>query len=405
MIRAENARDNAFAGILAYGLAMILAALVCLGFAALFTNYYSNVFADTSNTPKYWGLALSLPLAMIAGWQAIFAIKHKFSETAGPAWLRAATDNIVVRVLIFLSLLFGISTEITGRLSAMLEKDFAWTGSFFDAVAVVTAFIVMSKLFHRRSLSSWGLGLKGMPLDSSIGFICGAIMMSLIAGGLSISNVYHVVTTNWSAQVLPALAFFSMAAFVEELIFRGYIFQAVEVKRGTTISIAVTALLFGFAHLMNDIPGAPMWVKFYGCACLVFEAGILLNAAFILRRSLWFATGMHWAWNFFEGPIFGMDVSGTDGGPSVFTGRLIGDVFATGGQFGPEASLSGLIVGTIFGAVLIWLCVRKGQWLSRQQAMQVEALRESEAQLQTPETQSNRTDDNQRPKPGVGYDI
>lgn len=413
MIKAENAKDNAFTGILAYGVALALAALVCLGFSNLFGNFYTNVTADPNLSevpgiegPRNWGILLSMPFVFVIGWQTVVAIKYKFALAAGPKVLRAVAENVSVRIVVFLSLLYGLSyLQTLEPLKGIIGKNSDLASSYIDATATFIAFVVMSKLFHQRSISSWGLALKGMPFDTVFGFFCGGIMMSLIAGGLFVSNVYHVVSVNWSAQVLPALVFFSMAAFIEELIFRGYVFQAVEAKRGTTFALAVTALLFGFAHMMNFIQGAPIWVRLYGCFCLVFEAGILLNAAFILRRTLWFATGMHWAWNFFEGPIFGMDVSGTDGGPSIVTGRLTGDVFANGGQFGPEASLSGVLIGTAFGALFIWLCMKRGQWLSREQAVQVEAQRVAALVLSEPEMTTLPADDKSQPPPGVGYDI
>lgn len=409
----------------AYGLAASLAVIICFGFCRLFAGFYVAMTANPNTLPSEltyspeslnMGYLLSVPFAAIAAWQAIFAVKGKYSQAFGPGWVRRAADNIAVRVVIFLGLMFGVKSQLMDPISTYLQPMAGeWPGEFLDAIATIGAFFVVSKLFHRKSLSSWGLALKGMPKDVIVGFIFGAIMMSMIAGGLVITNVYHVVRVEWTSQIFSALAFYSMAAFVEELIFRGYIFQSIETRYGTTIGLAMTALLFGFAHMLNFIPGAPPWMKLYGCTCLVFEAGILLNAAFIVRRALWFATGMHWAWNVFEGPVYGMDVSGSESGPSIVTANLKGSVFATGGQFGPEASLSGVLIGTIFGIVMIWLCVKRGLWLSGQQARELEAQRVAQVEMEATSDagrgssggggRASGDGTSSGPPTGVGYDI
>ncbi len=424
--KAENAGYDSSAGIFAYGVAAVIAVVVCLGFGSLFANFYTGITSDPdagnvvlNPQSKVLGHVLSLPFGAIAAWQVIFALKKKFSPSAGPVWMRMAADNIVVRIVIFLSLLFGLSThsQLIECVGAVIEGSFGlWAGAadaLIDAMATLVAFFLVAMLFHRKPLTNWGLRLdKKMPLDVLVGFVGGGMMMSLIAGGLAFTNVYHFTAVNWGAQILPALVFFSLAALIEELIFRGYIFQSVEAKYGTSLALLVTAVLFGFAHMMNVIPGASMWMKIYGCACLVLEAGILLNAAFIFRRTLWFATGVHWAWNAFEGPVFGMDVSGTDGGPSVFTGKLVGDAFVTGGQFGPEASLCGMLVGTAFGALLIWMCIRRKQWLTGDQARKIESERLAALAKpfgtvdNNPQSAPNpNVNPNTNPSKGIGYDI
>ncbi len=81
----------------------------------------------------------------------------------------------------------------------------------------------------------------------------------------------------------------------------------------------LSALVFGLLHMIN--PGATLWA---GIAVAI-EAGILLAAAFVLTRRLWLAIGIHFAWNFVEGGIFGTPVSGT--APSgLFQAQLIGPV-------------------------------------------------------------------------------
>jgi hypothetical protein len=73
------------------------------------------------------------------------------------------------------------------------------------------------------------------------------------------------------------------------------------------------------------------------------EAGILLALAYVVTRRLWFAIGTHAAWNFTQGGIFGLAVSG-HGSEGLLIGRTSGPEWLTGGKFGPEASVISIVV-------------------------------------------------------------
>ncbi|WP_330872854.1 CPBP family intramembrane glutamic endopeptidase [Peribacillus psychrosaccharolyticus] len=62
---------------------------------------------------------------------------------------------------------------------------------------------------------------------------------------------------------------------IEELIFRGLVFQAIEKMGGSWIALALTSLFFGIAHLGN--PGATI----VGAFSIAIEAGVLLGVAFL----------------------------------------------------------------------------------------------------------------------------
>ncbi|MCI7497174.1 MAG: CPBP family intramembrane metalloprotease, partial [Prevotella sp.] len=70
--------------------------------------------------------------------------------------------------------------------------------------------------------------------------------------------------------------------------------------------------------------------------------------------SLWFPIGIHWAWNFTQGNVFGFAVSGRDIEESILTATLSGPDIITGGSFGLEASIISLILGTILSAFYLW---------------------------------------------------
>jgi CAAX protease family protein len=152
-----------------------------------------------------------------------------------------------------------------------------------------------------------------------------------------------------------ALALGISSGVCEELIVRGGIYRIVESGMGTLIALIVSSLTFGFLHIAN--PGATI----LSSVAITLEAGILLAAAYALTRSLWLAIGLHFAWNFTEGGIFGAQVSGARVS-GLLNVPLSGTTLMTGGSFGPEASLPAIVVCTAAGLIMLMLAIRRGEW-------------------------------------------
>jgi len=180
---------------------------------------------------------------------------------------------------------------------------------------------------------------------------------------LRVLGVYKIEAFQFSFDVFSALVVLLFAAFTEEIVFRGYILQTIERAWGTTMAVGISAFAFGFAHLMNEVGGASGSEKALSCLFLSLEAGLPLAAAYVLTRKLWMPIAMHWAWNFFEGPVFGTLVSGADFGKPLFRATMTGNFLLTGGAFGPEASLSGLVTGTVFAFALFAVAVKQDKWV------------------------------------------
>jgi membrane protease YdiL (CAAX protease family) len=98
---------------------------------------------------------------------------------------------------------------------------------------------------------------------------------------------------------------------------------------------------------------------------------VLLGAAYMLTRSLWMPMGLHAAWNFTQGFIFDVPVSGTPQNGLVHA-KLSGPVLLSGGGFGLEASLIAVVIATAAGLLLVVFAVRRGEvvhpwWTRRRQ--------------------------------------
>jgi len=134
---------------------------------------------------------------------------------------------------------------------------------------------------------------------------------------------------------------------------RGILFRIMEEALGTWLALILSALLFGLMHIAN--PNATLW----GALAIAIEAGIMLAAAFVFTRRLWLAIGIHFAWNFVQGGIFGVAVSG-NGVQGLLQSTLSGPPLLSGGAFGAEASIFAVIVCLAAGVYLTRAAWKKG---------------------------------------------
>ncbi len=156
-----------------------------------------------------------------------------------------------------------------------------------------------------------------------------------------------------------------LVAVFEETLFRGYLFQTLEGRWGSGAALTATSLLFGLAHLANPAPGETSLQRLAGPLFICLEAGLPLGAAYLLTRRWWLPIGIHWAWDYFEGPIYGCPDSGTHDPHTLLHAHFSGPSLLTGGVFGPEAGIVLLTVGTVAGALLVRAAVQRGQWQPR----------------------------------------
>ncbi|MGZ2410910.1 CAAX protease family protein [Sphingomonas sp. F9_3S_D5_B_2] len=192
-----------------------------------------------------------------------------------------------------------------------------------------------------------GLGLAG-----------GVAVFSVAVAVAALLGVYRITGPGDASDLLPALlASAIFPAISEELLFRGILFRWIEEFGGSWAALLVTSAFFGAAHLMN--PSATP-IAAIGIA---FEAGVMLGAAYMLTRSLWLPMGLHAAWNFAQGEIWDIPVSGTKV-HGLVDARLSGDPLLTGNGFGLEASIIAIVVATLFGLWLLWLAIKKGELMS-----------------------------------------
>lgn len=205
-------------------------------------------------------------------------------------------------------------------------------------------------LFVRWMEKHWptDLSLRHLIPHTLLGLLVGAVFMTLVVSTIVAAGC---ATINWNQfsveQQFSVFMMFLAVAVGEEMICRGVIFRWIDERWNTWAALLFSALFFGFGHMGND--NATWWSSL----AIAIEAGLLLGAAYKWSGSLWLPIGIHWAWNYVQGNVFGLAVSGTDAGHTILNTTVSGPDIITGGAFGPEASMISVILGALLTVVFL----------------------------------------------------
>ena len=246
---------------------------------------------------------------------------------------------------------------------------------YFFVVVGVTFFAAHA--IDKRSARQVGMQLdRAWWLELLAGVALGAILMSMIfalvwlLGWIEVSKIFAVLAPDnipFGVALAGAFIVFIIIGVTEELMFRGYVLRnCAEGMHAVGIAprIAVigawvfSSVLFGFFHVLNPNATAASTIN-------LVLAGMMLGLPMVLTARLGMPIGLHIAWNFVQGNIYGFPVSGNDfSRVTVFETIARGPVLWTGGQFGPEAGLLGLLAILAGSGLIIW-------WLGRMGAQSV----------------------------------
>lgn len=222
-------------------------------------------------------------------------------------------------------------------------------------VLALAAYALLVRLGEDRRPDE--LRLRYAAPELGAGAAIGATMFATVMMIMAISDLYRI-TWHGAAPAWRAGGLAIQAALVEEVLVRGVILRLLWRAFGPLAAFVISAAIFGAAHLANA--GGTV----IAALCVALEAGVMLGAFYALTGRLWTSIGVHAAWNFAQGYLFGAAVSGGNIGPALAssTARAGAATWLTGGAFGPEASPAALLVCGIVGAATMYLAWRKGSF-------------------------------------------
>jgi len=278
-------------------------------------------------------------------------------ETSRPGLLARISHWAIVRFLIYVVVLI-VSTIATNPLippaPSPLHHPLLLAKNLASPILLLALYALAVRWVERRPATELDLR-RGAPL-----FLIGGVVGVALMGGvyLVLWGLGHVAFTAGTGLngLGGGLAVAFAAAVLEELLLRAVLFRLLEEATGTTIAVIVSAIVFGLLHGLN--PGAtPL-----STAAIAIEAGVLLGLAYALTHNLWLAIGIHMAWNFAEGSLFGAAVSGGTQARSLARSVISGSDWLSGGAFGPEASFVSVSACLMASLVIGALIVRARGW-------------------------------------------
>lgn len=238
-----------------------------------------------------------------------------------------------------------------------------------SVIIMVLSFLFAGWALDKRTFQNFGFHFsKRWFLDLGFGLLLGAVLMvfiflmELAFGWVEVTGYFKPSNLNnsiWLVLVISLVHYISVGIY-EEMLSRGYHlrnlaeglnFKAVGPKVSLLAAYFISSSIFGILHIGNPNSSLVSTLN-------IILAGLFLGLGFVLTGELAIPIGLHITWNFFQGNVFGFPVSGTNSGGSMIQIQQLGPQWMTGGAFGPEAGLIG-ILAILIGCALTVLYIKQ----------------------------------------------
>ena len=256
---------------------------------------------------------------------------------------------ILVFIAVFLASQLAYRPVSRGLQQLAIDQD--WLSPLPVAFLLLVTWICTR--LRGQSLATVGLRIDASWLRQALwGVAIGsALMLAASAMILAAGGVHFAPDPAGGMAALAHGAWiFLWVALLEELLFRGFLFQRLVDGAGAPVALLLMAALFAVAHWGN--PGMEGTTQVLATIDTALGA-ILLGLAYLRTGSLALPIGIHFGWNWIQGSLLGFDVSGVDQAGWLLPELLDKPQWLTGGEFGPEASVFAMGVDAV-AVFLAW---------------------------------------------------
>jgi len=270
-----------------------------------------------------------------------------------PLWIIIMGFSVTIGSLLVM-LASGVDMSNPGSAEALFanmsfDSPVMLLMTVFQVAGSFLALWIATKFIDRKPLMSIGLTVKDKANEMLIGL---GFALAFIGGLFFVLWLLGAITITGYVGFKPGVFIVSMmlflAAFDEELIFRGYVLNNMMDSSSRWVALAGSSALFALMHAGNP----SVWSNWVPMTEL-FAAGFILGISYTFTKNLWFPTFFHFGWNFFQG-LFGFEISGINVDSwKMISHESTGNVpdIVSGGAFGIEGSvitLSCTIICTYF---------------------------------------------------------
>lgn len=220
-----------------------------------------------------------------------------------------------------------------------------------EAFIATTGYIFLFRVYDKRRIYEFSAAL--LANNAVIGFLTGILLQSLFILVIYLGATFLVVNINPISVLIGPFAFALTAGFVAEIIMIGIVFRLLEQQTGTVIALLIFIILFAILHI--NVKGATI----ISVGATAMQAGLMLPAAYAFSRNLWLPVFIHLGWDFAEPGIFGGINPSSSLTQGLLTSKIAGNSLLTGGETGPQDSLSSLLLCLVLGLIFLLLAKRK----------------------------------------------
>ena len=267
--------------------------------------------------------------------------------------------NVILEILMFIGVfvvatIFQYIPILIAGYSGFVTYDGLMMLALYCTVIMTTVAMLFCKLIQKRKMRTLGFKKPGMWKEYGIGLVIGFCMMAVIVlvgmftGSLTLTFNPKAVTGAGIGSLVILFVGFVLQGMSEEVLCRGYFLVSLARKKGNMwMAVILNALAFAALHLNNA-----------GIAPLAFVNlilfGIFASVYFVKRGNIWGIAAIHSIWNFAQGNIFGVLVSGNDFGTTVFQSEINESMtLINGGDFGLEGGI--LVTVVMVVGILVML--------------------------------------------------
>lgn len=247
-------------------------------------------------------------------------------------------------------------SEIMAYVAALLSSfpDWLMAVQLFSTAVTIAACLFYCRAIEKRSWVSLGFAKKGAVLEYVAGL---GIGLALFGGAVAFCCATGQLTLSVTPSPAVGMIILYFFGFVvqgmsEEILCRSYLMVSMQNGCPLWVAVLTNALIFTALHIANPgvTPLALVNLTLFG----------IFASLYTLRRgSIWGIGAIHTVWNFAQGNIFGISVSGLSGSPSLLTATVSeGGALIHGGAFGMEGGL-GVTIVLLVGCVVMMIVKTK----------------------------------------------
>lgn len=222
-------------------------------------------------------------------------------------------------------------------------------------VVLIYCYVIKIKFneHSKHPLNSLGIYKEKFGINYLKGALIGFTMLSVVCLILVATNNLSFNGIAFTIDKFPILLLSIPMWFIqgasEEVMFRGYMLNRVKNKYGTVFAVIFSSVLFALLHGAN--------IGFTLLAGInLFLIAVLFALTYLKTNSLVITCAMHTAWNFCQGTLYGLEVSGSSSSLAILASsysKTATDLF-TGGKFGPEGGI-GVTIVTIITLIIVFV--------------------------------------------------